>query len=75
MSLKAITITSSNQSSVATQYNVDLDDMDDRLPIGYILVAEFGTETYLGVIEKAAFDQSLHTIATLDNDYVEVDYN
>lgn len=69
--MKAIVITKENQSSIATQYRIDLDDMDIFLPVGFVLVAEFGSETYLGVVEKSLFDAAFATGASLENDYFE----
>jgi hypothetical protein len=71
MSKKAITITATNQSSLATQYGVDLEDIDELLPTGYILVAEFGAEKYDGVITTEMFTSLFTRGVDLENDYYE----
>lgn len=72
--MKAIIITKHNQAAIATQYRIDIDDVDIFLPIGYVLVAEFASETYLGVVEKVLFDEAFVVGQTLENEYFEVAY-
>jgi hypothetical protein len=70
--MKGITITADNQSSIAVQYGIDLDDIDDMLPVGYILIVSFSAEKYDGVISAQTFASLFTKGAILENDYFEV---
>jgi len=71
--MKACTITKDNQNALAVQYNVDLADVEDLLPLGYVLIADFGGEWYEGVISQAQFFEFYVKGDTLENDYYLVD--
>jgi hypothetical protein len=70
--VKAIVITSKNQTSIATDYGVDIEDADELLPLGWVLVASFADERYDGVIPQATLDNMFTRGATLQNDYFEI---
>jgi hypothetical protein len=70
--MKGITITADNQSSIAVQYGIDLDDLDDLLPVGYILIAHFAADQYDGVISPLTFTTLFTKGADLENEYFEV---
>lgn len=70
--MKAILITTDNQRRLAFQWNVDEEDLDDRLPIGYWLLAEFGSDTFF-TLTQARFDAMYPLGGTpIENDYVSV---
>ena len=72
--MKAIVITSKNQTSIATDYGVDIEDADELLPVGWVLVASFADERgfYDGVISAQTFESLFTKGAILENDYFEV---
>ena len=67
--MKAVKITSANVNSLSVQYHVEPADIEDLLPLGYILLAEFAGEWYEGVITQATFDEFYTVGQTLENDY------
>jgi len=70
--MKGVIITADNQSSIATQFGIDIDDMDDLVPIGYVLICHFGNDQYDGVISPLTFATLFTKGADLENDYFEV---
>jgi hypothetical protein len=70
--MKGVLITAINQASLGHQYRVDPDDLDDMLPLGYILLADFGGEWYEGIITQTKFDTLYLKGDTLENDYFVV---
>jgi hypothetical protein len=67
--VKAILITQANQNKVAVQYAMNLDDVEDLIPIGWVLLADFGSETFAGVLTQTRFDQLYTKGQVLENDY------
>lgn len=70
--MKAITITQKNKSTIAADYLISNDDMEDLLPTGWILLADFGTPWYEGVITQAFFDTYFTKGDALENEYFDV---
>jgi hypothetical protein len=70
--MKGILITKSNQSKIGVQYNIDHEDFDDLVPIGYILISDFGGEWYEGVVTLPTFDEFFLKGETLENEYFVV---
>lgn len=70
--MKGVVITAANQAAIAQQYRVEPDDYNDLLPIGYVLIADFGGEWYEGVITQLTFDEFWDKGDALLNDYFVV---
>lgn len=70
--MKGVKITAQNRAAIGHQYRVDEEDFDDMLPIGYVLVADFGGEWYEGVITQGTFDEFWVKGDPLENDYFVV---
>ena len=71
--MKFIIIDTKNQTRIANQYNIDVDDIAELLPLGYILLSDFNGEMqpYEGVITKAHFATLYNVGAELKNGYFE----
>jgi len=68
--MKAITITKANQNKVAGQYNIHDFDLEDVLPVGYILIAPFGYEPKgFEVVTQDTFDLFYTRGEDLENGY------
>jgi hypothetical protein len=67
--MKGILISETNQSAVGTQWFIDADDYDDLIPVGWVLLADFGGDWYEGVMSKANFDAYYDKGEALDNEY------
>lgn len=55
--MKAIIITTENRNMLGVRYEVEPEDYDDVLPIGYILVAEYGDHMPFETVTQEVFDQ------------------
>lgn len=56
--MKAIRITLANRNMLATRFNVT--DPHEQLPIGYILVTDFGNDETFSVLTPAKFEEKCH---------------
>lgn len=70
--MKAIKITAENQQMLGARYQVD--DPEDIFPIGYYIVAPFGTtdtneEFYEGIVTLAWLNENYNLGEVLDNGY------
>lgn len=73
--MKAINITRDNQKKLASQWNVQSEDMDDLLPVGNILIAQFGVTKHFETVSQGLFDLKFNkTGLDLKNDYYEVTF-
>lgn len=70
--MKGVIITTANQSALASQYHILKDDYDDLLPLGYILIADFGQGWIQGTITQQQFDELYTKGQDLKNDYFVV---
>jgi len=70
--MKGIYITKENQTKLAVQYGIDIDDADDLVPVDYILVADFGAEYMNGALTQSGFDSLFVKGQALENDYFVV---
>jgi hypothetical protein len=72
MEAKAITITPANRDMLASRFTVYKEDYDDMLPLGYILVTDFGNDEKFDVLTKLAFDYFFIVGEKIQNGFVEV---
>jgi hypothetical protein len=71
--MKAIKITKDNRQLLASRFNVDVDDYDDMLPIGYWLVTDFGNDDTFDTLTEDMFQHNFIVGDTLENDFVAVE--
>lgn len=69
---KAVKIIPDNRTSLASQYRVLDDDIDDMLPLDYWLVAGFAAEDY-DLLTQVEFDRLYTKIGDLENGYIDVE--
>jgi len=56
--MKAIKITETNIDTLASKFSIPADDKEDRLPIGFWLVASFGEDDYpIDVVTETALNE------------------
>jgi hypothetical protein len=71
--MKAVLITTSNQKSLAARYFIDPIDFDDRMPVGYYLVCDFGVEEHYELLTEAELNAKFDkTGEILKNDFFEI---
>ncbi len=71
---KACKITQSNQAYLSTRFNVDADDIEVLLPIGYYVVVDFGSDELYDVLNEANYNALFApTAKELLNDFIEVE--
>jgi hypothetical protein len=70
--MKAIKITTTNIDMLASRYTIDKLDYEDRLPIGYILVTDFGNDDTFDVLTQENFDVAFTMGLELANGFFEV---
>ena len=70
--MKGIYITKENQTKLAVQYGIDIDDADDLVPVGYILLADFGSDYMNGTLTQSGFDLMFNKGQAIENDYFVV---
>lgn len=71
--MKAITITTLNQKTIATQFSVLDADIEEVLPPEHILVTPFGVDEHFEVLSPSNFDRRfIKTGASLKNDFYEI---
>lgn len=70
---KAAKITANNVKWISDEYEVATEDIPELLPVGYIVVAGFGSPRYEGVLTQNEFD-ALYTATglLLENTFFEV---
>jgi hypothetical protein len=70
---KAAKITAANVKWISDEYEVATEDIPELLPVGYIVVAGFGSPRYEGVLTQNEFD-ALYTATglLLENTFFEV---
>lgn len=71
--MKGIIITAVNQNKVAVQYGMELADVDDLIPIDWVLLADFGSDTFAGVLTQTSFNLLYNKGQALENDYFVVE--
>lgn len=69
---KACTITDKNQKALASKFLVDDADIPDLLPIGYILVTDFGNDETFETLTQVNFDRNYLKAGDLKNEFYEV---
>lgn len=67
LALKAITITADNVNMLANRFAVE--DVEDVLPLTFILVTEFGNDETFDVLTKARFDELFLEGDAIDNGF------
>lgn len=72
--MKAVRITKENVDFLATRFGVETEDKEDLLPVGYVLVTDFGNDEKFDVLTVDIFNHNFNeTGVTLDNDFFEVE--
>jgi len=72
MAEKAILITTSNQDKLASRYNLEKWEYDERLPLGFYLVTDFGNEDIFDVVNPTLFNETFVVGTALENGFVDV---
>lgn len=70
--VKAITITKENQSMLGQRFDVEPLDYPEALPIGYILVTDFGNDETFEVLTAQKFGITFTITNDLDNGFVAI---
>ena len=71
--MKAVLITKTNQKTLAARYFIDPIDFDDRMPLDYYLVCDFGVEEHYELVTSAELDAKFtRTGAILSNEFFEI---
>jgi hypothetical protein len=71
--MKAVLITKTNQAKLASRYFLDAIDYEDKMPIGYYLVCDFGDEDVYELLTEVNLDANFtQTGAILANDFFEI---
>jgi hypothetical protein len=71
--MKGIIITAANQNKIAVQYAMELADVDDLLPIDWVFLADFGSDTFAGVLTQTNFNLLYNKGQALENEYFVVE--
>jgi hypothetical protein len=71
--MKGIIITAANQNKIAVQYAMELADVDDLLPIDWVFLADFGSDTFAGVLTQTSFNLLYRKGQALENEYFVVE--
>lgn len=72
--MKAITITSSNIEMLASRFAVDPEDFTDVLPLGYVLVCEFGVDEHFDTLTTFDFNELFDTTGDILNGFVSIEW-
>lgn len=71
MSMKAVLITKDNQESLSSRYLVN--DVEDEMPIGYVLIVDFGVEDHFDLVTVRFFNRHFKFVGRpLKNDFSEI---
>ena len=71
MALKATKITPENVDMLASRYGVE--DVEDVLPLGFYLVAEFGVDEHFDVLTPSNYELLFTEIGEIRNGFVAVE--
>lgn len=70
--MKAVKITLNNRDMLAARFFVDSADYDDRLPLDYYLVTDFGNDDTFDVVTQEVLDENFVSGSYLQNGFFEV---
>jgi hypothetical protein len=71
--MKAVLITKTNQSKLASRYFLDAIDFDDKMPLGYYLVCDFAVEDNYELLTEVELDANFtRTGVILANEFFEI---
>ena len=70
--MKAIYLTSANVGAVAARYLIKEEEYQERLPLGYYVIADFGNEDYFDVVTEAKFNIFFTKTGDIDNGWISV---
>lgn len=71
--MKAIKVTEKNIDFLASRFNILPDDKEDRFPVGYYVVTDFGNDETFDVVSEAVFlAKFVITDPELDNDWIGI---
>jgi len=68
--MKAIVITTGNRDMLIGRYNID--NKDEQLPLGYILIADFGNDDTFEVVTPALFTQTFTKVTDIENGFFSI---
>lgn len=74
-SMKGITITTANRKMLATRWNISQVDLDTELPLGHILVVDFGNEGEIPyeTVTQALFDETFNRLYDIENGWYAIE--
>ena len=70
--MKAIKITTKNRDILASRYTIEKEEYEDRLPLDFYVVTDFGNEETFDVITQEALDRVFNVGVTLENGWLEI---
>lgn len=71
--MKAITITAANQDMLVSRFGLEQLDRHRQLPIGYILVTDFGNDENFDVISPALFAKLFKKTGDIKNGFISIE--
>lgn len=73
MALKSILIDEDNRKMLGSRFDVEPEDFDDVLPLGFHLVAEFGNDETFDVVVKSTYEELFEEGDKLENGFVAIE--
>lgn len=70
--MKAIRITKSTVDMLASRYNIESDELDERMPVGYILVTDFGNDDNYDLLTPEVFATKFSWGMGIANGFTEI---
>lgn len=70
--MKAITITAANQDMLVSRFGVNSIEKNALVPIGYILVTDFGNDETFDVITPSLFAKVFVKVGDIDNGFIAI---
>lgn len=71
--MKAIYLTKTNVSEVASRYGIAEQDYEQFLPLGYYVVVDFGNEDWYDLISVANFTKLFNKTGDIDNGWISIE--
>jgi hypothetical protein len=71
--MKAITITRANQDMLVSRFNLEPIDKNRQLPVGYILVTEFGNDETFDVITPSLFAKIFKKTGDIEHGFISIE--
>lgn len=67
--MKGILITKDNVDMLVGRYAIEAEDKEDLLPIGYILVTDFGNDDWYDVLSEGVFEANYEWGDAIGNEF------